>query len=550
MFLHRHAKPRVRRYLYVSFWTALVAGILTSSAYAASFGHSRLVSRSGQPLRIDVPVTQASAAELASLQVSPANPQAWRDAGLTPPVDLSSLRIRVTQGMAAGTHLLQVSSDQVFNQPIADLLLDVHTSTGTQRYQVSLLAQGGGAVIHAPAVQGDKQPSRQGEGSTAPQSPVLDTIPVRLGDNMFIIARQNAVSGVTVYQMMVALQRANPNAFIHNNLNLVKAGSTLTMPDSDALTALSDREARRLFHQQLLAFNKARRTDGSVTQLTALTAGFEADPHEADQADGLTSNLPDATSSGDQLKLSNVGRSAGLPVQHVDTQTAPHSDDGPDARDDADIQSAGSQGVTAAIGKPAHASTSSVDQGSEYDAAGVRDDDRVATQKAIEDTDERVSQLEENVKNLNKALRSQGEAAKDLVVDGALGLRQSLTDVASAVTDATIGDEDSPQVNVSPDKNSSASLNDQNSDSSFQDSSSVIGIMPTIVTWVQTHLFAASALGLALLVLIITWVLKYLGQRQSRSSGAVTPEMVQEKLDQINLDLDEPVVGDSTPPRT
>src|SRR3546814_12876380 len=72
------------------------------------------------------------------------------------------------------------------------------------------------------------------------------SINVRPGDTMFAIALRNAVPGVSVYQMMMALQRANPGAFIHDNVNLVKAGATLSVPGMAELTAVSAKEARRL----------------------------------------------------------------------------------------------------------------------------------------------------------------------------------------------------------------------------------------------------------------------------------------------------------------
>ena len=51
-------------------------------------------------------------------------------------------------------------------------------------------------------------------------------IAVRRGDTMFAIGRRHAVDGVSIYQLMMALQRANPQAFIHDNVNLVRAGAT------------------------------------------------------------------------------------------------------------------------------------------------------------------------------------------------------------------------------------------------------------------------------------------------------------------------------------
>src|SRR5690606_33470580 len=182
-------------------------------------------------------VSQLSPADLRSFSAAPAPAAAWQQAGLTPPVDLATMQVKLVDGYAPGSKLIQVSSSQVFNKPVADILLDVRTATGQQRFQVSLLTHTGLDIV---------SPAGTAAGAQALPAAIL----VKRGDTMVAIAQRHAVSGVTVYQMMIALQRANPQAFIHNNLNLVKAGASLTMPAREALTAISDREARRLFMQQ------------------------------------------------------------------------------------------------------------------------------------------------------------------------------------------------------------------------------------------------------------------------------------------------------------
>src|SRR3546814_13752583 len=116
---------------------------MCSSAYAASFGHSRLVSAPGQPLHVNVSVTQLSADDLRSFSAVPAPAAAWQQAGLTPPVDLATMQISLVDGYAPGSKLIQVRSDQAFNKPVADILLDVRTATGQQPFQVRLLTPAG-----------------------------------------------------------------------------------------------------------------------------------------------------------------------------------------------------------------------------------------------------------------------------------------------------------------------------------------------------------------------------------------------------------------------
>lgn len=562
---------------------AMLAGYMAiSPVHSATFGHSRLVSAVGEPLRITIPVTQLSAAEAESLRIVPAPASEWLNAGLTPPVDPATLQIRLIDGYATGTRVIQVWSDQAFNQPIADLLLDIHTASGVQRYQVSLLARGGAAAVQAPsAMTAAGSPSRvvATQTDTIRQAPVL----IRRGDTMFSVAQRHAVTGVTVYQMMIALQRANPHAFIHQNVNLIKAGERLAMPDMDALTALSDREARRLFHEQVVAFNAYRQGQGD---LIAAGASTEHDVmptvQEPASANGV-SNIPDSRAGGgDQLKLSS-GRSPlastsgssvddaaqGARPGDVDTvsadttpgsenslvqnmasgvsQTA-HAATATDAANatlgaDAGSSSASQAGasldtamsITKAAQPPGDAS-SPTQNGQQLSGDGSQSDDAVAARKAIEDAEARVSMLEENVKNLNRALQSQGEAAIDVVVDGAIGLRQSLTDVATAVTDATIGDDDFLDDPASEQQGTEATRKPINKET---------GMMETIATWVHANFIWVVTGVLALIVLVIAWVLRRANSMQSRSENAITPEMVKEKLNEINLDLQEPSVGDS-----
>ena len=60
------------------------------------------------------------------------------------------------------------------------------------------------------------------------------------------IAQPSRRAGVTVDQMIVAIFRANPDAFIRNNLNRVRAGSVLTIPSAEEAMTITLDEARRV----------------------------------------------------------------------------------------------------------------------------------------------------------------------------------------------------------------------------------------------------------------------------------------------------------------
>lgn len=564
--MSRLVSPSVALVFNTKPWVGALAAamLIGSSAHAASFGHSRIVSALGQPLRIDVPVTQLSAADLRSISVGPAPAAAWAEAGLTPPVDLGSLQATVADGFSAGSKVIQVRSSQAFDKPVADLLLDVRTASGQQRFQVSLLTH---------AAQGS-QPARvqsQGAvsaGASAPGSvaipnarPSRGTITVRRGDTMFAVARRHAVPGVTVYQMMIALQRANPQAFIEDNVNLVKAGSMLSMPDMAALTAISDREARLIFQQQSQAFALYRQRAAGQASVVG---------QEGAAARGVVSSdsapvAPQAAAGPrDQLRLSGSapenGSSAGS------TQ--------------------GSATGGSAAGTPGGASS-----------ADIQADDRTATSKGIKDSQARVSQLEENVKHLNQALQAQGAAATDLLVDGAKGLGLSLPDAisstngesrsnsenpASAASSADAASssgesaagsssssgvaagngnavEDTAAAGSAAANNSANSANDSANNNANNNASnsannaasnstnSAGGLEQSIsnkagqtVSWIQEHMLGVITGLLALIVLIIAWILRRANAARDDDArpGLVTEAMVKEKLDKIDLDFE------------
>ncbi|MDM9561897.1 type IV pilus assembly protein FimV [Bordetella petrii] len=238
---------------------------LGTVAQAASVGHSRVVSAPGAPLQVVVPLQGLSPEEVASLQVSLADPAAWQRAGLNPPVPLDSVQVSIQDGADAARKNIRIVSTQPLATQAVDLLLDVRSSAGHRQVQVTILVPPRGAGA-------DVQPARVGSGAAA-SGASAGAVTVRQGDNLFRIARRNAVPDASVYQMLVALWRANPQAFIQNNMNLVRAGETLSIPDAATVRAIDPAEARRIFAEQVAAFERYRGRAGADAAAGAAVAG-------------------------------------------------------------------------------------------------------------------------------------------------------------------------------------------------------------------------------------------------------------------------------------
>lgn len=458
--------------------TFLATSLVLSAAHAVGFGHSRIVSAPGQPLHIEIPVTDLTQADIDTLRATPAPVDAWQQVGMTPPVPLDSMRLVLLDGYRPGVKVIRLRSDQPSQQPIVDVLLDIRSASGQQRYQVSLLAHAdpqGVQRAQVGAASGARAIDGRATSGTAADHPSAGTqIRVRSGDTMFAIARRNAVQGVTVYQMMIALQRANPDAFIHDNVNLVRAGATLTMPDYATLTALSDREARRIFQQHAQAFARYRQRSSGADIAAVATSGPAAAQGEVAQAASAPAPAESAVppAGGDRLRLSgsagtgesgNAGAAAGTAVNGSAHAGAAA---GTEAGRAAGAAGGGANGATddrpgvnllAASGAIAsdampHGPSSGQNAGSGANgaaggqgatgtasgngtSASVFDDDEAARRKNIEESRSRVIELEDNVRHISEALQKQGHVAAEAALEGA----RSVTEVIKEAIEEAIG---------------------------------------------------------------------------------------------------------------
>lgn len=121
----------------------------------------------------------------------------------------------------------------------------------------------------APAVRGRR---------AAPANSKVDAsqVTVRPGDTLSQIAMAHLPPNVSLDQMMVAIQQANPGAFIESNVNLVKAGMVLLLPDAQQASSVSRDEARRMVVEQTRAFiDYSRRIAQSPLRIKSKSSGVE-----------------------------------------------------------------------------------------------------------------------------------------------------------------------------------------------------------------------------------------------------------------------------------
>lgn len=269
-------------------------------ANALALGRIVVQSALGEPLKAEIDVPDINPEEASSLRVGLASSEAFRAAGMDFNSALSNLQISL-QRRANGTAYLQLSSTRPVNEPFVDIIVEANWASGRMVRDYTLLLDPPKLRAAAPvsplpaATSAPAQPAVQAPAAPAsaavpparapdvaiptpppapavrPQAPAAAPAPVaiveepsasvavRAGDTAGRIAAANRSPNVSLDQMLVALLRANPKAFIEGNVNLIKAGSVLELPSESAASGVSAQEARRIIVAQSRDFNEYRR---------------------------------------------------------------------------------------------------------------------------------------------------------------------------------------------------------------------------------------------------------------------------------------------------
>ena len=375
------------------------AGVIFApqAAHAVGLGKLTVMSGLGQPFRGEIELLAVDRNEEGSLAARLAPPEVFQEAKVERSLALISLRFNIEQ-KKTGQWFVKMTSPQPINEPFLDMLVEVNWPSGRllREYTVlldppglaaeqqaavpvevpvgKLLPPADGAKAVVPRASGEivaaKSKRAKGEKPRAAQvetKPVTPSEtkgetygPVKPGETLSKIASSVKSEGVNVEQMLVALFRANQQAFAGNNMNRLKTGQILRIPESGEASALEKGEAAKEIRAQAADWNAYRQKLAG-----AVETARPAHEDQARQAAGgkITAAVEDKASAKeaakDVLKLSKSESVGGKPGKE------------PAAQDDA-----------------------------------------IARDKAIREANQRISELEKNIKDMQRLLeiRSQGMA--------------------------------------------------------------------------------------------------------------------------------------------
>lgn len=391
--------------MYTSFIRAcfiLFVLILSVSAHAAGLGKMTVNSALGQPFNAEIDLVTVNAEDLSSLTASIASLEAYAQASIQYEAYFSSFKLSI-ESRANGRPYIKLSSPQAINEPFLNLLVELNWSSGrllreyivlldpvdTKRSEpvapvvraapeesvnsISTADNAGSEAVSAtteiplgPSQKPIPAPDSRSSGRNS-----TDTTygPVLQGDTLSSIARQVKPDGINVNQMLVALFRANRDAFIANNMNLLRTGVVLKIPGIEESTAITRQQADAEVKLQVSNWQKYRENLARTVQQSDEQAAIK----QTDSGQ-ITTTLNDSAIASRETPQEVLRLSSG---EHIS-------------------DAAGAQSGENALQR-----------------LRMMEEDAIARSMALKEANERIALLENNIDNLQKLLTLQNtELAK------------------------------------------------------------------------------------------------------------------------------------------
>lgn len=396
--------------------TLAIAGF-SGSAQAAGLGKLTVLSGLGQPLHAEVELS-AARDELSSAAVRMAAPEAFRQAGMEYSPVLGTVKMALVQ-RRDGRPVIRITTDRPVDDPFLSILVELNWASGRLVREYTFLldppnlpvARQPAAPVVAPVAAPAVSQVIPGRPVAAAPSPAAGrteptTHEVRRGETLHGIASETKPEGVTLDQMLVAIFRANPQAF-DGNMSRLRAGRILNIPERDTAAAVAAPEARRIVVEQAAQYRAYRQ------KLSQAVAAAPA-PKEAPATQAAAGKL-----------AARVEEKPAAPAEAVDQLKVSKAE---------------------AAGKAAGGAVATTDRAAQARITAL-EEDLVAKEKSLKDANGRLAELEKSVRELQQLLELKNQNLAQL--QGQAGTPQAAAP-ATAPQPAPAAQAPQPAVSAPP----------------------------------------------------------------------------------------------------
>ncbi|MHB0849794.1 FimV/HubP family polar landmark protein [Stutzerimonas nitrititolerans] len=329
---------------------AAASALTSEAAFALGLGEVTLKSALNQPLVAEIELLDAKS--LAPGEVVPvlASVEDFNRAGVDRQYFLTDLKFTPVL-RPDGKSVIQVSSSKPVREPYLNFLVEVIWPSGRLLREYTLLLdpplyspETAAAVapqlpVAVPAPRPAATPkaatsapaSRPAAPASVPASAQGGEYKTTANDTLWEIAERNRQGG-TVHQTMLAIQDLNSSAFIDGNINRMKSGQVLRLPNAEQIASRSQSEAIQEVSRQNASWRQGTAGARQLDATQRSTAG--AAPTRSETGDSLRLVAPEAGKSTDGSDAGTGGDEKALRDQLATAQESLDSS----RRENADLQ--------------------------------------------------------------------------------------------------------------------------------------------------------------------------------------------------------------------
>ncbi|TYP91852.1 MULTISPECIES: type IV pilus assembly protein FimV [Nitrosomonas] len=391
-------------------------------AYTAGLGKLTHGSFLGQPFKAEIELVSVAKDEIPSLSARLASPEVFRQAGVPYAPYHSSLSVSIEKRVN-GQPYIQITSPQLVDEPFVSLLIELNglsgrllreytvlldpadTQTATPVNQIiqhtpglSKTALTSAEVIQPQIKTGQKSITDRANSSTSNKQGRVTYGPVARGETLTRIAKKVTPEGVDLNQMLIALYQANQNAFFGKDMNLLKVGAILRIPDQNEILTVSQVEATREIGTQAANWHVNRQ------KLAGAAMGFSSRPKE------------EVTPSAATRISATVPEEKNHAVKKIPPEEVL-------------MLSKGEQ-LESRQAESLNGEKNSAGQ----DYLRMMEEDAIAKDRALKEVNERVALLEQNIERLQRLLEIKGTGMTDAQTQAAAALTPTLAEPVTAET--------------------------------------------------------------------------------------------------------------------
>ncbi|SDV99652.1 type IV pilus assembly protein FimV [Nitrosomonas communis] len=391
-------------------------------AYTAGLGKLTHGSFLGQPFKAEIELVSVAKDEIPSLSARLASPEVFRQAGVTYAPYHSSLSVSIEKRVN-GQPYIQITSPQLVDEPFVSLLIELNglsgrllreytvlldpadTQTATPVNQIiqhtpdlSKTALTPAEVIQPQIKTGQRSITDRANSSTSNKQGRATYGPVARGETLTRIAKKVTPEGVDLNQMLIALYQANQNAFFGKDMNLLKVGAILRIPDQNEIPTVGQVEATREIGTQAANWPVNRQ------KLAGAAMGFSSKPKE------------EVTPSAATRISATVPEEKNHAVKKIPPEEVL-------------MLSKGEQ-LESRQAESLNGEKNSAGQ----DYLRMMEEDAIAKDRALKEVNERVALLEQNIERLQRLLEIKGTGMTDAQTQAAAALTPALAEPVPAET--------------------------------------------------------------------------------------------------------------------